>query len=286
MQPLTLHPDAASTQNNVTVSVADMTLTDRVTAVQFHVTSNHGSGEIRNYAGLDSMERNLSLTDQSGRRYQIADWTVQWHPDGRRPSEIDDPNWVMFTPLNPLARQVTLSVPAVMVTVKETAVLELTLPAAITLYPDENPMLPPRSDMWPINIPLYIAGYDLLFSQAWLQEINPGQVLLILESEELPWPQNGRWLRQLHVGQVTGPNGLLPASDWTRGSAGLFDPPGIVRIVTSDGSAANGLEPPHTYRATLSVALGDSATTGIYHIQLNGVGLQIDGPWSILVDLP
>lgn len=287
LQPRTLQPETAVSHNNITVSVAEMTLTDQVTAVQFQVKSNDdSSGEIFPAPGLEWDERALYLEDNRGQRYEPADWTVQWQPDDFQPGQEHDPNRLMFASLDPLVQEVTFNVPSVLVDIAETAVLDITIPENITLRPAENPIMPTRSDSWSVNIPLTIAGYDLLFTEAWLEEVNQGQLLLHLETEELPLSENGPWLRSLHISQIVGPAGVLPVSDWTRGPVGLFTPSDQVRVITSDDPPRNEPEPPRTYRAGLSIELGEDYSSGAYRLEFSGVGVQIQGPWRIPVTLP
>lgn len=294
IQPRTLQPAATVTHDDVTVGVEAMTLTDRVTAVQLNVNHPHGRGEVFPYGGITFEEHALYLLDNRGRRYEPLSFGVRWEPDGPRLGEAPDPNQATFAALDPLARHVTLNIPAVLVNIADTAVVEVTVPEGITLQPNENPDLPKLSDPWAIDIPITIAGYPVHFIEAWLREVNPGELVLELVSAELPQPEDGRWLRRLNIGRAVGPTGSLPESQWNHGMAGLTEPPRTFRVVTvsSDGteSVIGGPELPRTYKAGLgieiSAAVVDGAAGGTYRIELTGADVQVEGPWQLEIDLP
>ena len=259
--PVTLHPtNASQTRDDLTLRVDEVTLTDRLTAVTVELEDPPPGMAFSRILTWNpaTQRRELYLEDDRGRRYELS-WDVGWRPSGSLES---DARTLTFQPLQPLARRMTLHVPAVEVTLAGAAAFDVTVPTRLTV--EAHPGEVPASAPWDVDIPVEISGYQLRFTQARLEELN-GTTMLMLTSDPFEGQQDDRWLTGLCLASVTAPN---------RQSVDLR-------------SAFSHAIP--EYGVKLAFDVVDPATgtvrPGCYHVKLDGVTVAVQGPWRLAWNL-
>jgi len=257
--PVTLHPaNASQAREGLTLRVDEVTLTDRLTAITVEMDNPPPDVAFSRIPSWNpaTQRRELYLEDDRGRGYELSQ-DVGWRPSG---SPESDAKTLTFQPVQPLARRMTLHVPMVEIVLHGTAAFDVTVPAGMKMQPP----LPDRpwsaSAPWDVDILLEVAGYRLRLTQARLEELNDTTLLLLS-----PSPPEGRrdspWL-----------TGLLPAS-----------------VVGPDGRV---LDLEHAFRFTRTGLVFDvvepetgSVQAGRYHVELEGVTVAVQGPWTLAWNL-
>lgn len=280
--PLTLHPaGAAQARDGLTLRVKAVTLTDRVTAVT--LATEAPSAGVAFQRVLPAMPgtrpETLYLEDEAGHRYE-ATHDVGWQPDGQPfeiPQREEGSDTLTFQAVQPLARRLTLHVPAVELSLPGSAAFDMTLPAGIRL--EARPDRPPTSQAWDVDIQVQVGDYPIHFTQARLEELN-STTLLVLTSAPFPGQQGDRWLTGLRLVRVTAPDGRAVDMESAFGSAGpMRDDDGRLK------PEADGL-----YQAWLTFDVEDAETNtvqpGRYHIELDGIQVAMQGPWILSWSLP
>ena len=269
--PVILHPeDAMQTRNGLTLRVEEAVLTDRLTGVTVGLAEPPDGitlfrGPLQR--GPGTYPRGMTLEDDRGHRYERP-LSVYW-----RPYNGPEPDLAVFNfePLQPLARRLTLDIPAVAVVEPALAAFDVTVPDEVRMALDADEAPWPTSEPWEVDISLEIANYRLHFTEAWLEELN-GTTLLTLISEPYDVRQNQRWLFGLQIATVTAPDGREVDLETTYSIAG---PP-------REGGAAHRLQ--------LSFDVIDPETLivqpGRYHVEIDGVTVLVEGPWKPSWDLP
>jgi hypothetical protein len=291
--PVTLHPAKASQiRAGLTLYVDKVTLTDRLVAVTVKgkslspdVTVGWNSPSLEgpfNWIlewhpatwGSEGQppEKDLYLEDDWGRRYAHTR-RIGWRPRGEQTSEaLETPEvsaTLVFEPVQPLARRLTLHVPAVRVTLPGAAAFDVTVPDGVEMQPSSDRPWS-ASAPWNVGIPVEIAGYPLRFTQARQEELH-GTTLLVLTSAPFEGQQGNHWLAALRLASVTAPDGRAVDLRSSFSHAGLGDDTG-------------GLQ-----QATLAFDVIDPETRtvqpGRHHVELDGAIVAVEGPWQLTWDL-
>jgi hypothetical protein len=267
--PVTLHPkDAVQTRNGLTLGVEEVVLTDRLTGVRVEledpppgVTLVSG---LRSYGSI--RHQGLALEDDRGQRYDHAG-DVYWRPYNEPEPDLKA---FVFGPLQPLARQLRLHVPAVEIALPAVAAFNVTVPEELTITLGANDVSWPASKPWEVDIPLRIGDYELHFSQARLEELN-GTTLLTLTSDPYRPRKDDRWLSGLQLASVTAPDGRA------------------VDLTSAFSHAGPGEEAGELYQVGLAFDVVDPGTgtvrPGCYHVKLDGVTVAVQGPWTLAWNL-
>jgi hypothetical protein len=259
--PVTLHPkDAVQTRNGLTLGVEEVVLTDQLTGVRVGLEDPPPGATLvsglRSYGSI--RHQGLALEDDRGRRYDHAG-DVYWQPYNEPEPDLKA---FVFGPVQPLARQLRLHVPTVEIVLPAIAAFDVTVPTGLTT--EAHPGEVSASAPWGVDIPVEVAGYWLRFIQARLEELN-GTTLLMLTSDPFEGQQGDRWLSGLCLASVTAPNGQ---------SVDL-------RSAFSHASPE--------YGAKLAFDVVDPATgtvrPGCYHVELDGVTVAVQGPWTLAWNL-
>ena len=286
--PVTLHPaNASQTRAGLTLRVDEVTLTDRLTAVTVKGSSlspdvmvgidSPGLGGPSNWI-LEWHPVNRSSDGQppdkdlQGRRYERTRETG-WQPHDEQTSEVLETSEVSetlaFEPVQPLARRITLHVPAVGATLPDVAAFDAIVPAGVEMQPpSDRPWS--ASEPWDVDVPVEVADYQLRFTHARLEELN-GTILLVLTSAPFEGQQGDQWLTSLHLASVTAPDGQA------------------VDLRSAFSHADPDDQKNESYQLWLAFDVVDSKTgavqPGRYHVELDGVTIAVQGPWTLTWNL-
>jgi hypothetical protein len=202
----------------------------------------------------------LRLEDNRGHRYELPR-SVYWGPYNEPEPDLTA---FAFEAVLPLARRLTLYVPAVAVTHPASAAFGITIPEGLKMAPGTYDTRWLASASWEIDIPLEIAGHRVRFTRGRLEESDGATQLTVLSE---PYkPQQVEQLSGLHVASVTAPDGR-------KADLGTVQEPDSklhrvwLRFDVTDGK-------------TLGVQ------TGPYHVEIDGVTVMWHGPWKLSWDLP
>jgi len=269
--PVILHPqEATQTRNGLTLRVEEAVLTDRLTGVKVGLAEPPDGITLfrgHRWRGPGAYPRGMTLEDDRGHRYERPP-SVTWRSYNEPEPDLTASN---FEPLWPLARRLTLDIPAVAVVEPAPAVLDITVPDKVRMTLDAGEVPWPTSEPWEVDIPLEIASYRLHFTEAWFEELN-GTTLLTLISEPYDARQNQRRLLGLQIATVTAPDGRE------------------VDLETAYSGAGSLREGGTAHRLQLSFDVIDPETLivqpGRYHVGIDGVTVLVAGPWKLSWDLP
>ena len=292
--PVTLHlANASQTRAGLTLRVDQVTLTDRLTAVTVKGSSLSPDVMVgwdspslvgpfnwilewhpakRNSDGQPPDKDLLYLQDDQGRRYERT-WETGWRPRSKQTSEIPKASEVsetlVFKPVQPLARRITLHVPAMGATLPDVAAFDVIVPAGVEMQPpSDRPWS--ASEPWDVDVPVEVADYQLRFTQAWLEELH-GTTLLVLTSAPFEGRRGDQWLTGLHLASVTAPDGRAVDLRSASSRANPDDRGGrFYRI----GLAFDVVDPET-----------DTVRPGRYHVELDGVTIAVQGPWTLTWNL-
>jgi hypothetical protein len=204
----------------------------------------------------------LSLEDDRGNRYSLSHGAT-WRPHRE---EVPEASWfplisqtLSFEPLLPLARRVSLHVPAVELFLAGPISFDVWVPEGVEMQPRSEPPWP-ASEPWAVDVPLDVGGYHMQLSQARLEGINNSTSLVFVLEGPADRPDSP-WLTGLRPTAIVVPDGrsrdLAYASRF--GQAGtIFD------LVDPD----TGVVLP-----------------GRYHFELDGITVAVPGPWQLSWEL-
>ncbi|MFW6136398.1 MAG: hypothetical protein ACOC7N_06215, partial [Chloroflexota bacterium] len=268
VSPLTLRPEGVrQTQGDLTLGVDETTLTDRLTVVRLAADDLPPGAELRVPSG--SEDAAPYLEDDRGRRYELEE-NVDWQPERETFATSPVSQTLTFQPLQPLARRVTLRVPQAELVLPEEAAFDVTVPPGVELEPRFEVTVepafvePPRSrlpwqssDLWPVDITLDAADYQIHLTQAHLERFSR-TTQLALTSEPFQAGSGDYRLTELRLASATGPDGEdAQLASW-------FD----MRAFFRDEHFA----PERGHRAALTFRdLGtEPVPAGRYHVEING----------------
>jgi len=260
--------DAIQTQDGLTLRVDEVVSTDRLTAVSVDLDDPPPGVTLSRILSWNpaTARHELALEDDRGRRYELSR-DVYWQPPGETGN---DAGTLTFQPVQPLAHRLTLRAPAVEATLPGTAAFDIVVPGGLTMTLDGPDVPWLASASWDVDVPLEIAGYRLHFSEARLEDLN-GTTLLTLISDPYESQQGACWLSGLRLASVAAPGGRTVDLETAHSGAGP----------KAEGSAV--------YRAILAFDVADPETRtvqpGRYHVELDGVIVAVQGPWTLTWDL-
>jgi hypothetical protein len=269
--PLRYRPEgAAQTHKGLTLEVEEAVLTDRLTWVAVGLADAPKDVTLfRGYSprGPGAYPRGVALTDDRGHVYEHP-FSVSW-----RPSERSDPHpgGFVFEPLQPLARRLTLQLPALAVVQADPKVLDVIVPEGVPVTLDASDAPWAMSEPWKVDIALEVAGYPVHYTQAQLQEVN-GTTLLFLTSAPYRPQGTGRELLALKIGSVTAPDG---------------------RKVDLESALSTGGPQQENDRMRQTVLAFDvvdpdaqAVQPGLYHVEIDGAIVLAEGRWELSWPVP
>lgn len=274
--PVTLHPqDAHQERGGLGLRVDEVVLSDQLTAVTLALDEAPPGAKLSLVPFSDPASRGHSylLIDDRGGRYEAGRIAAGWRPTGQLEPQAGT---YTFGPVQPLARRLTLQVPGVQLALPGRAAFSVEVPAGLTVAPSSPDRQPSRkSAPWEVDIRLEVAGYDLRFREAWLEEINRTMMLYLLSEPYQPARQD-RWLSALRPAAVTGPGGRQVDLS-SAPTSGLVE----VAFSAAGPSPAEGGK----HYAVLAFDVADSETgvvrPGVYHVEVEGCNVAVRGPWEL-----
>ncbi len=264
--PVTLHPpNASQTRDGLTLRVNQVTQTDRLTAVMVALDDPPAGVALSQVLAWSPAtdSRDLYLEDDRGGRYE-TNWGVAWRPRGRQTSEVSKASelsqTLSFQPVQPLARRVTLHVPTVELILHGPAAFDVIVPTGVKVEPRSDPPWP-ASEPWDVDIPLEVAGYRVHLTQARLEELN-GTTLLMLTSDSYKIQPGDYCLTGLRPISLVAPDGQVLDLEQAFG-------------FTRTGLAFDVVDPET-----------GTVQPGRYHVELDGVTVAVQGPWTLAWTVP
>lgn len=279
----------------MTLRVQEAFFNDQVSVVRLATPDLPAGSRLLNVLTFDPskgslyQESQLYLEGSRGQQIELAR-DVSWQPK----SEVeDDPGWLIFSPLPPLERRVTLHIPAVELFMLGQAAFDVEVLEEITFHSEEFkvPVLGRASgqpeetqtrwmsDAWEVDIQVETARYRLHFIQAQIERdlhANP-PYRLILSSEPVNRAMDGKSLSTLNLSAVTRPDGQKETgeeiNEMMRWFGLLYD-----RMLTEN------YDPSHwKAKFFLDVTAADGLTLlpGSYLIEIDGVTAWVSGPWEL-----
>ncbi|MCC6192588.1 MAG: hypothetical protein IT318_26480 [Anaerolineales bacterium] len=295
-RPRSLHPQAADTHHGLTLAVAEVVASDRLTHVQLAAEGLPAGGrvtEIRPTTGLLGTV-SLGLQDQWGQAIPTSQ-DVRWQPPGTEWAY--DPLALTFEPLPPLAQSLTLVVPEVIVQFPDDGSLSVDVPPAEALTftqheaeyevvtsggdgsgPAYHPLVE-RSQTWPVDLQMKIAGYTVHYTQAFIErEAGNGwrrDTLVLTGAAPGPDP-NGWRLAALQGARTQRPDGSVVTAAESPGGAnaaglayGWVSPP------------APGVAPVAMLRLEVNDPHTSELLSGRYELAFDAVQVAVSGPWRL-----
>lgn len=278
--PVTLHPEEkVQVDSGLALALDEVVLTDRLTAIKVALDEPPPGMTIHRISHVSPDRRHeLTLEDDHGRSYGEP-WQrdVFWRPPEQPGPDVSR---LTFDPVQPLARRMTLQVPALVVIEPTTAAFDVTVPEGLTLTLDADNAPWPASQPWEIDVPVQIARHILRFSEAQLMGVN-GTTTLRLTSEPYKPSRRDRWLSGFRIVAVTRPDGS-PVTVPEPQATGLVGP--------NFGTAGPLSGAGNLHGATIGLDVADPETgfvqPGRYHVEIDGVMVLREGPWKLSWDLP
>jgi hypothetical protein len=167
-----------------------------------------------------------------------------------------------FEPCDPLARRLTLTVPAVEIVTPAAVTFDVTVPDGVTTaYDGDTPW--PISPPWEVDLPLKLGERALRFTTAHLAELNGTTMVMLPYAARSP----GQQLSGLRLAAVTGPDGRRVD---------------LNSAVNGAGPVAEG---DMRYELGLGFNVVDPASgrvqPGRYRVTVDGVKVLVEGPWRL-----
>lgn len=282
--PVTLRPEGVQqTRGPVTLAIDHVTLTDRLTAVRLMADQGPAGGDIRVRRGWN--EPLPYLKDDRGIRYELAEG-MGWETE-RTPSETGDRSaTLIFEPLQPLARRVTLHVDQAELVIPYRSGFEVTVPRGIDLEPrfevDAQPTCSEgrddtltwhASDPWEVDIRFEAAGCSIHLTEARLEGFSLATQRLALSSEPVqPRPGDCR-LQSI-------------STTWATGAAGNETPVATVLDVTRFfADKQPEVEMQHRAVVVFPDLMDGPLPAGRYQVGIDSFRVSVQGPWELTWDL-
>ncbi|HOG46110.1 MAG TPA: hypothetical protein PLB78_05645 [Anaerolineae bacterium] len=255
VSPAVLRPMVSQRRGEIVLRLDEAVLSDRLTSLHLSLAEAPAGVTL---SGRDSFAaapgEGATLTDDRGRDYGRPNAVgVRWLPAGATGPELDT---LTFAPLQPLARRLTLKLPALRLAWPGAAAFDVDVPAG-------DGRRGRGSAPWAVDIPLEVAGYRLRFAEARLVE-NGNTTALQLTSAPYTSARE-RQLTGLRLAAITAPGGR-------------------VVDVTSMLSAAGPLgQREQTALLLFDVTEPESGAVqpGCYHVELSGATAAVRGPWEL-----
>ncbi|NLE45230.1 MAG: hypothetical protein GX620_10955 [Chloroflexi bacterium] len=262
--PIRYHPEGVSqTRNGLTLKLNEVVSSDRLTTLSISLNEPPPGVTLNKIQSWNPAtgRHELILEDDRGHRYEPS-WDTVW----RLPGETGyDVGTLTFQPVHPSARRITLHVPAVDIVLPAAATFDVSVPGGLTMTMGSSDVPWMASEPWDVDIRLDVAGYQLAFTAARIQDLN-GTTMLTLISEPHELQQSGRWLSGLRLASVTGPDRRAVDLETAYSAAGRVDVGSeMLQVVL-----AFDVTDPET----------NSLQPGRYHIDVDGVAVAVQGPWK------
>ncbi len=274
--PVVLHPKARASDRGITLRVDSLTLTDRVTVFDLDATVPKGT----TFEGVSAR-----LVEDGTGQAQKPQWHIGWCRKDERASEAQPiPVWppsacgrahpgrIVFGPMPPTTRSVTLKVNAVILFRKAPVSLTLSLPRHRT--PDTEVKGRPAIRL-DVNARIQAGAIPVHFTQGWVLAELPPQVWLLSEPISRDVLKSGYLSMPLLEVQGDGRT-LSPA--WGGADTLVWEDESCV--ITPDACRGRPV------RVLLRVPLVDVSPDALpsrLDITMAGVQWQVPGTWNLTV---
>ncbi len=283
--PVTLRPAGVhQTRGPVTLAIDHVTLTDRLTAVRWMADQEPAGGDVRVQRGWN--EPLPYLQDDRGIQYQLAEG-MGWQTESDSSETGARSTTLIFQPLQPLARRVTLHVDQAELLLPYRSAFEVTVPPGIDLEPRfEVDAQPTRSEgrddtltwhasePWGVDIRFEAAGCSIHLTEARLEGFSLATQRLALSSEpDQPRPGDCR-LQSI-------------STTWATGAAGEETPVAQVLDVTRFfADEYPELKMQHRAVVVFPDLMDGPLPAGRYQVGIDSFRVSVQGPWELTWDLP
>lgn len=274
LMPAVIRPtEAAQTRQGLTLQVEQVVLTDRLTHVQVGLLDPPEGTTLS--AALRWTWPTVSLRGSLGALSLTDDRThtcgparaVRW-VGARRPGmdlAVASLTAMDFEPCDPLARRLTLTVPAIEIVRPAAVTFDVIVPDGVTTrYDGDTPW--PVSPAWEVALPLTLGEQALRFTTAHLADLN-GTTMVMLTSTPYAAASSGQWLSGLRLAAVTGPDGRQVDLDNAVSRAGP--------VAEDDARHELGLG------FDVVDPTSGSVQPGSYRVTVDGVKALVKGPWRL-----
>jgi hypothetical protein len=272
LAPVPLQPAGATdTHNGLTLRLLELTHTDRLSALDVDLQGAPAGvqlGQVR-FWNARTGRNEVYLEDDRGRRIEYGSTNTRWlRPDeptfqAYRPQA--GAQSLVLPPVDPLARRLTLSLPAIDVIRPGSGSFDVTVPAGIGLKTQPNDR-PRASDPWELSIALQVAGFEARFTHAQLVELRDS-VWLMLSPALGSGPAGGPVLAGLCSPHFASPSGRDARSGKD------------IAIAEGGPCAANPAF------EVLDPASG-RIESGVYLVTFTGIAETVPGPWRLSWEIP
>ncbi len=278
LRPTALNLQQEATAGGLNLRLNRAVLTDRVTALELALVDAPEGLALQEALSVAPGERQRTLTLEDDRLHDY--WfeggsRVWWQPQG--PAALAAPpglaKWLYFPPLRPLARSMTLQIPALLLARADDAAFGFTLAEAQAraFDPDAQGDGRQRSESWPIDARFTIAGYDIHLTEATLLESAPASASIGLSGVVRARDGQPPLLHALRLATVVAPDGTV-----LHGEGPDSLPYGSHSLARCDGRR-------EACDVSLIFPLSDRDTglvqAGRYQVTLHGVSELRQGPW-------
>ncbi len=273
VKPVVLHPEARASDRGITLRVDSLTLTDRVTVFDLDATVPEGT----TFQGVSAR-----LVEDDIGQAQKPQWHIQWCREGVqgpvvRPETVWPPSpcarafpgRVIFGPLSPATKAVTLKVDAVTLFHKEPITLTVSLPERLVFDTEVKGGAAMRLD---VDARLQAGPFTIHFTQGWVRGVTPLEVWILSE----PIPSDVGFL-SLPLLEARADGRALPYG-WGGADTLVWDMENCV--ITPEACRDKPL------RVLLRVPLvgvSPDALPSRLDITLAGVQWQVPGTWNLTV---
>lgn len=276
LQPVVLHPEARASDRGITLAVETLILTDRVSV--FDLTADVPEGTT--LVGVSAR-----LVDATTGREWKPQWHVGWcrrEPQGPagQPEPVHTPfacgrtasARVIFAPLSPATKAVTLKVNAITLFQKEPVTLTVSLPRHLAFDTKVKGNAAMRLD---VDARVQTGPFTVHFTRGWVRGVTPMEVWLL--SEPIPRDVLKTGYLSMPVLWVRGDGRALP------GEGGRAD-----TLIWDDENCMNAPDAcreqsPRVLLRVPLTGLSPDALPSRLDITLRGVRWQVPGQWNLTV---
>ncbi|RPI89946.1 MAG: hypothetical protein EHM40_19590 [Chloroflexi bacterium] len=292
--PVHLFPEAAEPAGlEIQPVVEEVFLSDRLTAVKLGGSGLPADATFVQALSYDPSRNGsgLYLEDNWARRYLPGQNEAIIRP-GEDPLRYD-PRWQFFAPLQPLAQDLTLRIPAMEVFVPANTSFEVEVPQGLTFEKEEYEVTtiggggPERqetqtrwvSDPWAVDLNLEVAGYELHFTEAQVQHEGNSdpQYLLFLTGKPRTASRGELHLNELRFSKIEQPDGTTVQVEKDDLASYPYGGVGPTAIGSNQLRAMIVLN--------VTDASRDALLSGRYRVEINGVTSWVPGPWELRFSL-
>lgn len=270
--PATLRPQATDTHDGLTLAIKEVVHTDRLTRVLLDLQDPPAGVKLAQAQVMWFDERlrgdHLDFADDLGRQYAWDRGNISWLRPGEAYSFFYLPTLgaqsVRLPPVDPRARRLTLTLPAIEVVRPGAGGFTVTVPPDITLKDDPRAYgVLQSSDPWPVDIKIEMGGQTAYYTQAMLTA-QRGQLWVSLGNPD--------WA----AGDESGISGLCNLT---------YTGPDGAPVTSAQNSFMFGPGPCAFAPGFSPQDAAGRLVAGEYRVAFDGVPVRVVGPWRLAWDV-